>query len=851
MGRLARFKPKKRTWLEPPKPASPVRLVHSDRGTQAEPDDRKRLSVYRQVNEIYQEKHETPDLLMRGILDIAVGALEAEGGSLWVVPPGTKKIECRSAVGPGSEILEGVRIPFGKGVVGWVVDERRSTVVEDTSKDPRFYDKVDRKQKFSTRTLVASPLVYSSEVIGVLEIVNKTDETAHFQQKDITFLEDICTPIAMHLKSSIMRQQQSLTMKRMESFAELHQTFCSTLQLESLLQLVLNRAISLVGAEVGSVWLTGERQANQDVVTCHVAEGPTRDKVIGLGVKKGQGIIGWSVEHLEPTIVEDCSKDARFAATIDKKIDFVTRSMIVAPLHVKDDAIGAIQIINKRGEGQLFSREDLDLLVLFANSAAMYIKNARLFSSEQKAKELAALIDISKQITATLDLDSVLMTIVNLASDIAQYEQAAISIIPPGRQNYEVRALSGIERIDAADPAIQRLNVIHQKIFASGKELRIDRADVYEKEPGAIPELVAHLKEKGSGGFFGCPLSDDQGGLGILTMDFREAGGMNDSKREMLSILINQCTVAIRNATLYTIIPSGNFWTRIRSTLQEKIEVLRKWSRRKQLAVATAVVLGLSALVFLKLPFFTNAQVELLPIAVTSYAEMQGIVAEVLVREGQRVKTGDTLVRLDVSDLRLQLEQKLSAKEKALAEMIKFQIEDRAAEFKIKEKEVQAFDAEIALLNRQLAASEVRSSCDGVVISTELDRFIGMPVSYGQELVKIAKTGETYVQFQIPEADADGIQVGNRARFKLYGIPDTTFSEGVALASVAGEGRQLNEASPERFFTALATVKTMENGSIVLRAGMTGKGKVYAGDRSIFESYIIRPLAAFWLKLFY
>lgn len=865
MGSPLRYRPKKRSWMNQSAESKPkIQLVNTQSESStvksvssAPADEHKRLLIFHRINELYQEKNQQFSQLMEGVLEITGEALNAEGGSLWLVKPGgspaNRKIECRAAVGSGGDLLVGVKIPYGKGVVGWVAENQRSTMVEDTIKDDRFYSQVDRQKKFDTRTVIASPLVYSGEVIGVLEFVNKQDPITAvdvpFCEKDILLLEDICTPIAMHLNNSFARDKEQKLLKRMESFAELHESFCSTLELKQLLQIVLSKAIQLLDAEVGSLWLLGEGAESEEVI-CHVADGPTRDKVVGLRVKLGQGIIGWAVDNLEPVIVEDCSQDARFTANIDKKIDFLTRSMVAAPLKVKEEAIGAIQIINKKGEGILFSQEDLELLVLFANSAAMYIKNARLFASENKAKELSALIGISKQITATLDLDSVLMTIVNLASEVAGYDQAAISVHPPGKDSYEIRALSGVEKIDPQSTEIKTLNAIHEKIGAQQKEVMISSRAEYVQKFDAITELKQYLEGKNIEGFYAIVFQDDQGDLGVLSMEFKAKGGLDSARRELLSILISQCTVAIRNATLYTTIPQGNFWLRPLQKMKLWRQKVQQWPRQKQLKVAVLGLSALLAMIFVKIPYYASARIELLPVAVTAYAESQGKVAAILVKESQRVKAGDLLVQLDVSELELQKSQKQSVRAKIASEMIKLQTEDRVAEFKIREKELLSLEAELALMELQISNAAIRSSVDGMVVTQDLDKLIGMPVSYGQELIKIAKQDESYVQFQIPEEDAEGIVTGNRAKFRLYGMPNNSFSEGISLNSVAGEGRQITESDPTRYFTALALVKmNSETGSI--RPGMTGKGKVFAGNRSLLYLLLGRPLGSLLFKLFY
>ena len=132
------------------------------------------------------------------------------------------------------------------------------------------------------------------------------------------------------------------------------------------------------------------------------------------------------------------------------------------PLTVKGECIGAIQIINKKGKDALFNQDDLELLTLFGSSSAMYIKNARLLHLK-KAKDLSALIGISKEITSSLDLDSILTSIVNLSSNLIPFDEAAVSVNGM-KEVLEVRAISGQYEVDREDDKTNELELIHREI---------------------------------------------------------------------------------------------------------------------------------------------------------------------------------------------------------------------------------------------------------------------------------------------------------------------------------------------------------------------------------------------------
>src|SRR5256886_6371285 len=110
------------------------------------------------------------------------------------------------------------------------------------------------------------------------------------------------------------------------------------------------------------------------------------------------------------------SSDARFQEQIDRSSTMVTLGVMATPMVVKGVTVGAIQVMNKVGDEGIFDGHDRELLEGLAASAAVALRNAQLVAAERRAKDLAVLLEISREITATLDLDRVLLSVVNLAS---------------------------------------------------------------------------------------------------------------------------------------------------------------------------------------------------------------------------------------------------------------------------------------------------------------------------------------------------------------------------------------------------------------------------------------------------
>lgn len=155
--------------------------------------------------------------------------------------------------------------------------------------------------------------------------------------------------------------------------AEMTREFTTSLDFAVVEQSALERIADYVGAEAGSLFLVSDEG---DSLVCSACCGPV--DITGLSVPKDSGIVGRSVATRQGLMVRDTSEDSDFGGNVDAKTGFTTRSILVAPLIIGRECLGAIEIINRVGGDGLFSHQDLVLLETLAGAAALAINNFRL-----------------------------------------------------------------------------------------------------------------------------------------------------------------------------------------------------------------------------------------------------------------------------------------------------------------------------------------------------------------------------------------------------------------------------------------------------------------------------------------
>jgi Nif-specific regulatory protein len=164
-----------------------------------------------------------------------------------------------------------------------------------------------------------------------------------------------------------------IDVQKFNTLIEINTLINSTNQdVHSLLTRILDSATRLCGGEASSLLLV-DREAQE--LYFEAALGSRGRDVKQFTIKMGEGIPGWVAEHNKSIIVNDVVNDKRRLRSNSKQIDS-SKTMMAAPMRIQGECIGVIEILDKKG-GKTFVQDDLEWLEIFANQAALAIKNTQ------------------------------------------------------------------------------------------------------------------------------------------------------------------------------------------------------------------------------------------------------------------------------------------------------------------------------------------------------------------------------------------------------------------------------------------------------------------------------------------
>jgi RND family efflux transporter MFP subunit len=206
-------------------------------------------------------------------------------------------------------------------------------------------------------------------------------------------------------------------------------------------------------------------------------------------------------------------------------------------------------------------------------------------------------------------------------------------------------------------------------------------------------------------------------------------------------------------------------------------------------------------------------------------APTDSYVGEVHARAGDLVEQGDLILTLDDRDLRL--EQIKWETRKAQFERSRQDALSRKerAESRIYKAQADQADAELRLLQEQLARAQIRAPFDGIVVSGDLSQQLGAPVERGQVLMEVAPLDAYRVAIAVDERDIRHVQIGQTGELILPSVPNSTFSFTVSKitpVATAAEGKN-----------TFRIEANLTEPSQALRPGMEGTAKIEAGERRL------------------
>jgi signal transduction histidine kinase len=399
--------------------------------------EQKKLALVQEIGRALSSTLD-PDQLLAMIVEKVTVLMDADRSTLYLLTDAGD--ELWSKVVQGGEVKE-IRLAVGEGIAGWVARSGETVIISDAYNDQRFQPSVDTESGYRTRSILCTPMWSTfGSILGVLQVLNKRSGT--FTGEDEELLHALASQAAVSIENSKLYQsvvsknvelltaQEALQQRTQELnvLYEIEREIGAAYGLDELLESILSRAVTMVGAEAGTIALVEKGERALRFRTTH---GPAAGALVHRRLGAGEGLLGWAVEHREAVISNDPASDPRHARWLAEELGMAPQHLACAPLVAADEVLGAIELVNRYRAGGLderpgFTEADLRLLTLIAGQASRAIQLGR---SKQERERQDRLATLGQMLAGVLHDIRTPMTI------ISGYAQLMAQIEDPGERD--------------------------------------------------------------------------------------------------------------------------------------------------------------------------------------------------------------------------------------------------------------------------------------------------------------------------------------------------------------------------------------------------------------------------------
>jgi signal transduction histidine kinase/DNA-binding response OmpR family regulator len=322
----------------------------------------------------------------------------------------------------------------------------------------------------------------------------------------------------------------------------------STLDLQAVLKTLVESAAQLCDAYDSAIW---RPDGDQLLLVAHHGPIPVDTLPLIRGTVAGRTVLDGVAFHIADVQTED----AEFPESSENARRWGFRSILCVPLMREGVAIGTIAL--RRSEAQLFTERQVALLQTFADQAVIAIENARLFDEvHARTRELAhsveglqALGEVTQAVNSTLDLETVLSTIVAKAVQLSGTDAGAIYVFDELQQLFRLRATYGLSKELIAAIEEQHLGASDTIRQATQERQAQEIADVRDEPPSPQREIAMRAGYRAR---LIVPLVSADKVVGALVIRRKQPGEFPKSTVELLQTFAAQSVLAIQNARLFS-----------------------------------------------------------------------------------------------------------------------------------------------------------------------------------------------------------------------------------------------------------------------------------------------------------
>lgn len=342
-----------------------------------------RVAELNGLHQIISAANSTLDLdtSLKTVVETVGNVVGVEACSVYLYDKHRDELVLRATRGLNEAAIGQVVARLGQGVTGWAAQLGQPVVVRDVRLEPRFNVEPQLGEEPFLSMLAVPIVLFSAErfqfsaekLQGVITI--QTLGPREFTQEEINFAEVAAGELAFFIANAQLYQQTGerldQKLRELNTLQQVSKNIAEQIGLRDVLNLIAEKAVELAHADRADIFHIGEDGALQLVAS------------YGGGGDGVRSLIAQTVRESRPLAVMNAYQDSRFPELAQIASHEGFHSLFCMPLHARGRNIGGICLY--KHEPHLFDYEQVRLLSIFADEAAIAVENARLYEESLRA----------------------------------------------------------------------------------------------------------------------------------------------------------------------------------------------------------------------------------------------------------------------------------------------------------------------------------------------------------------------------------------------------------------------------------------------------------------------------------
>jgi GAF domain-containing protein len=461
------------------------------------------------------------------------------------------------------------------------------------------YDQREIDDLADARTILIVPMLKENELIGNISFYRQ--EVRPFTEKQIELLSNFASQVAIAIENVRLLNELRESLEQQTATSDVLQVISSSpSELEPMFQKMLESATRVCGAAFGLMNVR-EGDTFRHVALHNVPHTFTEALGSLTFSPHPESGLGYVAKTRQVTHSDDIRTQAAYREGDPAVVALAdlagARTRLIVPMLKEDELIGTIAIY--RQEVRPFTEKQIELLSNFARQAVIAIENVRLVNElrartnelARSVEELRALGDVSQAVNSTLDLATVLSTIVSRAVQLSGTEAGAIYEFDEQQTELQLRSTYGMSQ--------EMITALRDRHIGLGEPTVLQA--VTHREPVQLPDLrdipstptLDIATRAGFRALLVVPLFARDRVIGALVVRRKAPGAFPDNIVDLLKTFAAQSVLAIQNAHLFTEIDEKSRQLEIAS--QHKSQFLANMSH--ELRTPLNAILGYTELI--------------------------------------------------------------------------------------------------------------------------------------------------------------------------------------------------------------------------------------------------------------